>query len=148
MPAAIARERERFGAYGTRTMGGNMLADLVQEEVRMRERLVADDDEAVLLAPFASRVPYQLMVAPRAARSRFEDDGPAGASLLHDALQRLSRLLGASPPLNLWVRTAPVGSWRIDVFPRLTHLAGLELGAGVNLNIVSPERAADELKSA
>jgi UDPglucose--hexose-1-phosphate uridylyltransferase len=148
VPAAIARERERFGAYGTRTMGGNMLADLVQEEVRMRERLVAYDAEAVLLAPFASRVPYQLMIAPRAARARFEDDGPTGARLLHDALQRLSRLLGASPPLNLWVRTAPVGSWRIDVFPRLTHLAGLELGAGVNLNIVSPERAAAELRAA
>ena len=34
VPAAIARERERFGAYATRTMGGNLLADLVQEEVR------------------------------------------------------------------------------------------------------------------
>jgi UDPglucose--hexose-1-phosphate uridylyltransferase len=148
VPAAIARERERFGAYGTRTMGGNLQADLVQEEVRMRERLVAYDAEAVLLAPFASRVPYQLMLAPRTARARFEDDGPTGAALLHDALHRLARLLGASPPLNLWVRTAPAGAWRIDIFPRLTHLAGLELGAGVNLNIVSPERAADELKRA
>ena len=25
VPAAIARERERFGAYATRTMGGNLL---------------------------------------------------------------------------------------------------------------------------
>ena len=47
MPAAIARERERFGAYATRTMGGNLLGDLVQEEVRRRERIVAIDDEAV-----------------------------------------------------------------------------------------------------
>ena len=39
MPALIARERERFGAYATRTMGGNLLADLVQEEVRRRERI-------------------------------------------------------------------------------------------------------------
>ncbi len=76
-------------------------------------------------------------------RMRFEDDGPLGARMLHDALSRLARRLGASPPLNLWVRTAPRGaehfSWRIDILPRLTHLAGLELGAGVNLNIVPPE---------
>ncbi|HEX8977872.1 MAG TPA: hypothetical protein VF781_15310, partial [Solirubrobacteraceae bacterium] len=34
VPADIARERERFGAYTTRTMGGNLLGDLVQNEVR------------------------------------------------------------------------------------------------------------------
>ena len=42
VPAAIARERERFGAYATRTMGGNLLGDLLQQEVRRRERIVAD----------------------------------------------------------------------------------------------------------
>ena len=108
------------------------------------------DDEAVLMAPFGARVPFQLLIAPRTPRMRFEDDGPTGAAMLHEALSRLARRLGASPPLNLWVRTAPRGaehfSWRIDILPRLTHLAGLELGSGVNLNIVAPERAAAELR--
>lgn len=152
VPAAVARERERFGAYATRTMGGNLLGDLVQEEVRRGERIVAIDDEAVALAPYGSRLPYQLMVAPRRPRARFEDDGPTGAALLHDVLGRLARRLGANPPLNLWVRTAPRGAdafcWRIDVLPRLTHLAGLELGTGLHLNIVAPERAAAELREA
>jgi UDPglucose--hexose-1-phosphate uridylyltransferase len=152
VPAAIARERERFGAYATKTMGGNLLGDLVQEEVRQRERIVAIDDETVLMAPFGARVPYQLLLAPRTPRMRFEDDGPTGAAMLHQALSRLARRLGASPPLNLWVRTAPRGAehfcWRIDILPRLTHLAGLELGAGVNLNVVAPERAAAELRDA
>ena len=152
VPAAIARERERFGAYATRTMGGNLLADLVQEEVRTRDRIVAIDDEAVLMAPYASRLPYQLLLAPRRPRPRFEDEGPLGAALLHDALNRLARRFGTPPPLNLWVRTAPRGAdhfcWRIDILPRLTHLAGLELGAGLNLNIVAPETAAAELRDA
>jgi UDPglucose--hexose-1-phosphate uridylyltransferase len=150
VPAQIARERERFGAYATRTMGGNLLGDLVQEEVRRRERLVAVDDEAVLLAPYASRLPYQLMLAPRRPSPRFEDDAPAGAALLHDALTRLARRFGSPPPLNLWVRTAPPGAdhfgWRIDIQPRLTNLAGLELGAGIHLNVVAPEQAAAELR--
>ena len=110
VPAAIARERERFTAYATRTMGGNLLGDLVQEEVRRRERIVAIDDEAVAMAPYASRVPFQIMIAPRSSRARFEDDGPLGAKLLHDVLGRLERRLGASPPLNLWIRTAPSGA--------------------------------------
>jgi len=150
VPAAVAREREHFGAYATRTMGGNLLQDLVQEEVRLRERIVAIDDEAVLMAPYASRVPFQLMLAPRRPRPRFEEDGPTGAGLLHDGLSRLTRRLGATPPLNLWVRTAPLGAdhfcWRIDVLPRLTNLAGVELGTGVHLNIVAPERAAAQLR--
>jgi UDPglucose--hexose-1-phosphate uridylyltransferase len=152
VPAGIARERERYGAYQTRTMGGDLLGDLVQEEVRRRERLVAVDGEAVLIAPYASRLPFQLMIAPRRARARFEDEGPAGAAMLHEALTRLRRRLGTSPPLNLWVRTAPRGttafSWRIDILPRLTHLAGLELGAGIHLNVLAPERAAAELRDA
>ena len=150
VPAGIARERERFGAYATRTMGGNLLADLVQEEVRRRERIVAIDEECVLMAPYGARVPFQLMLAPRTPRQRFEDDGPTGARMLREALTRLRRRLGASPPLNLWIRTAPRGSeyfcWRIDILPRLTHLAGLELGAGVHLNIVPPELVAAELR--
>ena len=152
VPAPVARERESFAAHALRTMGRNLLEDLVQEEVRRRERVVAIDDEAVLLAPFAGRVPYQLMLVPRQPRLRFEDEGPTGAALLHDGLRRLGRRLGANPPLNLWVRTAPRGAehfcWHIDVLPRVTHLAGLELGAGVHLNIVSPEQAAAELRDA
>jgi UDPglucose--hexose-1-phosphate uridylyltransferase len=150
VPADVARERERFGAYAIRTQGQNLLGDLVAEEVRLGERIVAIDEEAVLMAPYGSRLPYQLMLAPRRPRARFEDDGPTGAALLHDGLRRLARHLGSSPPLNMWVRTAPLGAeyfcWRIDVVPRLTHLAGLELSTGVNLNIVTPEHAAAALR--
>ncbi len=152
VPAIVARERERYGAHATRTMGGNLLEDLVQEEVRRRERVVAIDDEAVLTCPYASRTEYALMIAPRRARARFEDDGATAAAMLHDGLSRLRRRFGASPPLNLWVRTAPRDAerfcWRIDVVPRLTYDAAFELGSGVQLNTVAPERAAAELRDA
>jgi UDPglucose--hexose-1-phosphate uridylyltransferase len=152
VPAAVARERERASAYTTRTMGQNLLGDLVAEEVRRRERIIAIDDEAVLIAPYASRLPFQMMLAPRTPRPRFEEAGPSGAALLHDGLRRLARHLGSSPPLNLWVRTAPRGAeafgWRIDVMPRLTHIAGLELSTELNLNIVAPEHAAALLRDA
>jgi UDPglucose--hexose-1-phosphate uridylyltransferase len=125
---------------------------VVAEEVRAGERIVAIDDEAVLLAPYASRLPFQLTLVPRKPRARFEEEGPMGAALLHEGLSRLARHLGASPPLNMWVRTAPRGAehfcWRIEVLPRLAHLAGLELATEVNLNIVAPEHAAVLLREA
>jgi UDPglucose--hexose-1-phosphate uridylyltransferase len=151
VPAIVARERERFGAYAVRTMGGNLLEDLIHEEVRRRARIVAIDDDAVLSCPYASRMPYQLMLTPRRRRERFEDAGPSGAALLHDGLSRLARRFGSPPPLNLWVRTAPRDAerfcWRIDIVPRLTVVSGLELGTGVDINVVAPEQAAAQLRA-
>ena len=150
VPAAVARERERFTAHANRTHGRNLLADVVQEEVRRRERIVAIDGEAVALCPFASRAPFQVQIVPRAPHARFEDDGPLAASLLQHVLGRLRAALGALPALNMWVRTAPRGAehfcWRIDVVPRLVNDAGLELGVGVHLNVLGPERAAELLR--
>jgi UDPglucose--hexose-1-phosphate uridylyltransferase len=151
VPAVVARERERFSAHAQRTMGSNLLEDLVQEEVRRRDRIVAIDGEAVLFCPYASSGPYALVLAPRRRRERFEDEGPSGAALLHDALSRLARRFGASPPLSLWVRTAPRDAerfcWRIDILPRLAPSPGLELGTGLHRNDVAPEQAAAELRA-
>ena len=152
VPAAVARERERFTAWFERTQGRNLVEDLVQEEVRLRERIVAIDNDAVAPCPYAARVPFQLQIVPRRPVARFEDDGPLAAAMLLDALRRLEAILGGVPPFNLWVRTAPRGTesfcWRIDLLPRLAQLAGLELGAGLNLNIVPPELAAQRLRDA
>jgi UDPglucose--hexose-1-phosphate uridylyltransferase len=152
VPASVARERERFTAYSDRTQGRNLLEDLLQEEVRRRERVVAIDDEAVALCPFGARVPFHLQVVPRRPATRFSDDGPLGARLLHDVLSRLGATLGALPPLNMWVRTAPRDAerfcWRIEVMPRLAQLAGLEIGTGVHLNVLAPEDAAERLRAA
>jgi UDPglucose--hexose-1-phosphate uridylyltransferase len=152
VPAQIARERERFTAYALRTHGRNLLGDLVQEEVRLRERIVAIDDEAVAICPYASRGPFEVQVVPRTPRASFEAEGALGAAMVHDVLGRFERVFGALPPLNLWVRTAPSGAeyfcWRIDVLPRLTKLAGLEMGTGVNLNVMPPEKAAEQLSAA
>jgi UDPglucose--hexose-1-phosphate uridylyltransferase len=152
VPAAIARERERFTAYSDRTQGRNLLADLLQEEVKRGERIVAIDSEAVALCPFAARVPFHLQVVPRRPATRFSDQGPLGAGVLHGSLQRLGAVLGTLPPLNMWVRSAPRDAerfcWHIDVMPRLAQLAGLELGAGVHLNVLTPEDAARRLREA
>ena len=151
VPAEVARERERAAAYHERTMGSHLLADIATEEVRRRERLVAIDDEAVLICPWASRSPFELRIIPRSPASSFERDG-GGTAMLATALRALEGALAAPPQLNLWVRTAPRGTdefcWHIDIVPRLTIRAGFELGTGTDVNVYPPERAAADLRAA
>ncbi|MGN6275797.1 MAG: galactose-1-phosphate uridylyltransferase [Solirubrobacterales bacterium] len=149
VPAAVARERERVGAYGERTAGGGLLGDVLVEEVRRRDRLVAIDEEAALICPWASRSPFELRVIPRRETGRFEED-EGGAAMIRTALRALARLFDGPPELNLWVRTAPRGAdqfhWHVDIAPRLTIKAGFELGTGVDINVYPPERAASDLR--
>jgi UDPglucose--hexose-1-phosphate uridylyltransferase len=149
VPAAVARERERAGAYGERNAGGGLLSDVLVEEVRRRERLVAIDDEAALICPWASRSPYELRIVPRSPLARFEED-TGGAAMIHTAMRLLAERFDGPPELNLWVATAPRGAdtfhWHVDIAPRLTVKAGFELGTGVDINIYPPERAAADLR--
>jgi UDPglucose--hexose-1-phosphate uridylyltransferase len=152
VPAEVARERERFGAYNQRTMGGHLLSDIATEEVRRRERLVAIDDDALLVCPWASRGPFELRVIPRRPAPAFESDGEVGLGMLATGLRALGAVFDGPPQLNLWVRTAPRGTdefhWHLDVLPRLTIRAGFELATGVDINVYPPERAAADLREA
>ncbi|HVC06329.1 MAG TPA: hypothetical protein VND98_01925 [Solirubrobacterales bacterium] len=151
VPAAVARERERFGAYRERSGGGGLLSDVLVEEVRRRERLVAIDDEAALICPWASRSPFEMRVIPRRESASFADD-EVGVAMLRTALRALAERFGSPPELNLWVRTSPRGTerfhWHIDIAPRLTVKAGFELGTGIDINVYPPERAAADLREA
>jgi UDPglucose--hexose-1-phosphate uridylyltransferase len=151
VPAEVARERERAGAYHERTLGSHLLGDVAVEEIRRRERLVAIDDGALLICPWASRSPFELRVIPRRPAPRFEEDS-AGTGMIATALGALAGALGSLPQLNLWVRTAPRGAgefcWHVDVLPQLTTRAGFELGTGVEINVYPPERAAADLREA
>ncbi len=152
VPAEVARERERAAAYHERTMGGHLLSDVATEEVRLRDRLVAIDDEALLVCPWASRSPFELRVIPRRPAPRFHDDGQIGTAMIRTAVGGLATLFGSPPQLNLWVREAPRDShefcWHVDLVPRLTVRAGFELGTGVDVNVYPPERAAADLREA
>ncbi|MDP9189951.1 MAG: hypothetical protein M3O25_11960 [Actinomycetota bacterium] len=152
VPVAIARQRERFSAYNERTMGGELLGDIASEEVRRRERLVAIDDDAMIVCPWASRGAFEMRIIPRRGAERFERDGEVGVAALATAMRALRARFGDELDLNLWVRTAPRGAgvfhWHIDIAPRLAIKAGFELATGVDINIFPPERAAAELREA
>ena len=149
VPGTVARERERFNSYAERTMGGSLLQDIATEEVRRGERLVAIDDGAMIVCPWASRGPFELRVMPRKATGSFGADD-TGTAMLRKALQALGKRFDELPPYNLWLRTAPRGAehfhWHIDILPRLAVRAGFEIGTGVEICTYEPERAAADLR--
>jgi UDPglucose--hexose-1-phosphate uridylyltransferase len=149
VPPEVARERERAGAYAERTAGAGLLSDVLVEEVRRNSRLVAIDEEAALICPWASRSPFELRVLPRRQTASFEGD-TVGAAMIRTAMRLLAERFGGPPELNLWVRTAPRGAeqfhWHVDIAPRLTIKAGFELSTGIDINIYPPERAASDLR--
>ncbi|MDX6605570.1 MAG: UDPglucose--hexose-phosphate uridylyltransferase [Solirubrobacterales bacterium] len=152
VPAQVARERERFSSYNQHTMGGDLLAQIASEEVRRKERLVAIDDDALLVCPWASRSPFELRIIPRSPAPSFERDGEVGVGMLRTALRALEARFDRVPQFNLWTLTAPRGAeqfhWHLDIAPRIGIRAGFEMSTGVELNVFPPERAAAELREA
>jgi UDPglucose--hexose-1-phosphate uridylyltransferase len=132
---------------------GGAVGDLLERERRDGSRIVAEQDGLVALCPYAGRGPYELLVAPvereaDAFASRLL--GPA-LVLAGELIRRLRRLEG-EVPLNAWLHTGPFGEpaghWHLELVPRLTVAAGLELGAGIYVNPLPPEQAALALRSA
>lgn len=106
---------------------------------------VAELNQLVLLCPTASHVPYEMRIAP-AERGGHGIESPllgAALALAAEALRRL-RSLEPDAPANLWLHDGPW--WHLDVVPRLTVAAGIELGAGISINPLPPEEAAARLR--
>ena len=107
--------------------------------------VIAERDGVVLRTAWAGRTPYELVVMPREHEGDpWESDRLAAAlQLAAEGLRRLHVLEGPCP-MNLWLHVS--GHWHIEVVPRLTVLAGIELGAGYFVNPLPPETAAEALR--
>ena len=82
--------------------------------------------------------PYECLIASVDAGGGLAD----GLVLLRNLARRFQDTVGVRP-WNAWLHPGP--SWHLHFVPRLTALAGIELGAGIYVNVVPPERAAAEL---
>jgi UDPglucose--hexose-1-phosphate uridylyltransferase len=125
--------------------GGCVLCRVLAEELEQRIRVVSERDGLVLLCPFAGRQPYELLVAPRKCESDPFTSEHLGSALVlvAEGLRRLHVAEGVIP-INAWLHAS--GHWHLEVVPRLTILAGLELGSGYFVNTLAPESAAGVLR--
>ena len=112
-------------------------------------RTVRHADGLRTIAPAWSRFAYELWIVPDAHAA--EPGWGELATAIADAARRLSAVLGADLAWNCVIYAAPEGDerwhWHAEVWPRLTIVAAAELGAGVWINIVDPDVAAEELRA-
>ncbi len=127
-------------------------------DATLGNRVVAESTNFIVLCPHASRVCYEMWLLPREHQSHYSrinrESLPELASLFRQSLVKLERILKV-PAYNYIIHTAPFDTtgadhyhWHIEILPRITTLAGFELGTGCYINPVSPERAAVELRQA
>jgi UDPglucose--hexose-1-phosphate uridylyltransferase len=109
-------------------------------------RVVEERDRLVLLCPYASRSAYECLIAP-VEHEEYAFPSPLLGSALELAAEALRRLAATEGhrPMNLWLHEA--GHWHLELLPRLSVFASLELGAGHYINTLAPERAAEALGS-
>jgi UDPglucose--hexose-1-phosphate uridylyltransferase len=113
---------------------------------RPRGEMVLESNGLAVSCPWASRVPYETVIAPVEPEPHglASLELPGALLLLAHVVRRLHALEGPLP-LNAWLEHDET-DWRIVLFPRLNILAGLELGAGIFVNTVPPEEAAVRLR--
>jgi UDPglucose--hexose-1-phosphate uridylyltransferase len=113
------------------------LAELV-ELAREHHLVVAEADDLVAFCHPVGRLPFETLIATGPDATLAD-----ALRLLRDLVARLREAEGPVP-WNAWLhRAAP---WHIELVPRLSVLAGIELGAGIYVNAVPPEQAAAALR--
>jgi UDPglucose--hexose-1-phosphate uridylyltransferase len=135
---------------------GCAYCDLVQYECKTGDRLVYENEQFVVFAPYASRVPFETWSIPKAHWGDFEAMNEGQQAQFADALRALLAkvvrgLNGVS--FNYWIHSAPCRTaggdlyhWHLELLPKLSIQAGFELGAGVMIETVPPEQAAAFLR--
>ncbi len=137
-------------------VGRCLYCDLLTEELEKGERIVAETKRFVVLHPYASRVPWETWIIPKrhdASFGLFPDTHlPELAMVLKDSLLCLYHGLN-NPDFNLMIDTTttldeddPYYHWHIRIVPRLTTIAGFEMGSGIYINTALPEHTTNLMK--
>lgn len=118
-------------------------------------RIVGQSQNFVAWCPYASRVAYEVHVAPRTHTAQFENTSQERTVELAEFLRSIVRKLDLHPRIdafNYLIHTLPSAHadtnfyhWHIEIIPRIAKEAGFEWATGVHINTVAPERAAVEL---
>jgi UDPglucose--hexose-1-phosphate uridylyltransferase len=155
MPVTPKRMKEKlvgamqYYAYKDRSL----FEDILKQEIKDGSRLVYENAGFVSFCPFASR----------RQSAYFQDIHPDEILLLADCLKvtlmKLSKALN-QPQYNLLISNGPARyahhgywstidqdfRWHIEILPRLTLIAGFEVGTGFYINPTPPEEAAKYLR--
>lgn len=140
-----------------------LLCRTLLEETKAGERIVRVNSHFAVVAPFASRSPFEMRIHPLRHTPFFSnvsgEELLALAEMLRLVLVKLKTIL-SDPPFNVvlhqgpppglgrktWPNLENIFHWHLEIIPVLTRLAGFEWGTGFYINPVPPESAASYLR--
>ena len=156
VPPDVLRTCQRMQQYRD-TYERGYFTDTIEQELEVASRVISETRHFVAIAPFASYLPYMVMILPKTAVARFEEIDHRQLDEFAELTQQMLRALETILPgtaYNFVLHTSPfhdywddVFHWRMELFPRLTRVAGFEWGSDCFINPVLPEHAADQLRS-
>ncbi len=129
---------------------------MMEDEMERAERIIYQNDSFVVFCPFASGAPFETWIMPKRHTPNFGEINEKEIVDLSFAMKELfSRYYYGleDPDFNFVVRTPPRDEtndrsmhWYIMAMPRLTKLAGFEIGTGMFINVTLPEANAKFLR--
>jgi UDPglucose--hexose-1-phosphate uridylyltransferase len=167
VPEAVRRMLSTASAY-YESERRCVFCDTLAEELRAESRVIEEADGFLTLAPYDSRIPFEIAIYPLEHACDFTSISGAArrglARTLKRTLGRLRRACG-NVPYILVLQTAPnprsssdesagretlarAYHWRFELLPRTTRLGGVEWGTGIHINTAPPEEAAWALRRA
>ncbi len=138
------------------TFGKCVYCEMLEEELRQKERIIFESDNFVAFCPYAARSPFESRIYPKRHMASYVsiNDGEIEelAVVLRRVLAGVFHGLG-DPDYNYIIRSSPVGDenvrhlhWYFVIVPKITIPAGFEIGSGIYINTVSPEESAEFLR--
>lgn len=151
VPREITDELAGFARFA----GNCLLCTALDAEESAGNRVVYADDDVLVVCPYWSGTPFEMLVLPRCHGAHLSRASTSDLAAVGRALQRGLAALRASVgdvAYNVIFHSAPFRAagdfhWHAHVLPKVTTVAGFELGTGVVINVVAPEEAAAGLRS-
>jgi len=159
----VEKEVESARQYSQTHNGACLFCDLLAEELKRKERLVASNEHFAAFVPFAARFPAETAIyARRHVRTLLDltnDELDSLAQIISVMRRKYDGLYGFLLPLMMAVKQAPLQQkdapyhFHIQFLPlqrsatKLKYLATMETGYGIFLADTAPEEMAGHLRS-
>ena len=132
----------------------------IRRRINVGQYVIERGERFVAIKPFASRFEWEIHILPLRHQADFlqatEEDLADFAQVLKRAMTRLDLVIGGAQ-YNFFLHSKPQGTefddcersfhWHLEICPRTSIPTGFELGSGLFVSTISPESAAEQLRS-
>lgn len=132
----------------------------ILRKINVGQYVIERGERFVAIKPFASRYEWEVHILPLKHQSNYlnatSEDLADFAKVLQRTMARLDAVIGGAQ-FNFFLHTLPQDEehrrcqpsyhWHLEIAPRTSIPSGFELGSGLFVNTISPEKAAERLRA-